>query len=213
MGDEFDAGTLERLRNFDQGDANSKRELGKVVLSTISRYGISPYPWELLKHVVLYMAVGVIEEMINSSKCTEQELQQVNDSRKQIQHVIPKFSHAPFTIQRICEIILEPRRFYSSPVKLGYALEKLLRVTCTNNDLSIAEYSKRLKELKGDKEGRNARGPEQGQMAIDVDLRPAMLLGGFGGGEGWATGPMSNDNNNNNNSNSNNSVQVMDLSE
>ena len=40
-------------------------------------------------------------------------------------------SDAPFTIQRICELVCEPERYYSTPYKLATAMMKLFAVTQT----------------------------------------------------------------------------------
>jgi hypothetical protein len=149
----------------------------RKVLATIAAVGISPYPWSDTKKVLLWCATNAIDEM--GKGCGEQEVKSANESKQQLVHALGKFASLPFTGQRFSEILLDPRRFYSSPAKLAYALEKLLRVTATVPDLSPDEYSARLAELA--KEQLPPVKPLM--MALDADMRVPMTMMGEGGRE------------------------------
>ena len=151
--------------------------LCRKVLSTIAAVGISPYPWLHVKKVLLWCATTAVEEL--SQNCSDQELRSANESKQQLIHALGKFTSLPFTGQRFCEILLNVRRFYSSPAKLAYALEKLLRVTGTVPDMTPDQFAARLAELTREKEQLPPAKPVM--MALDADLRVPMVMVG----EGW----------------------------
>jgi hypothetical protein len=150
------------------------------VLSTIAVVGISPYPWSDVKKVLMFAAASVIDEMLSSGSFAESEVRAAAESKQQLLHALSsKFSALPFTAQRFCEILLNVRKFYSTPSKLAYALEKLLRVTHCSPDLSPDEFAARFAELKRAKEELPPAKPLM--MAIDADMRVPMVMLGEGG--------------------------------
>ena len=131
-----------------------------------------------MKKVVVWAAAVAIDELATSVKCSEAEAKSAGDSKQQVLHALAKTSLMPFTAQRFCEILLNPRRFYSSPAKLAYALEKLLRVTAMNPDLTPDEFQRQMAEMAREKTDVKVTP----MMAIDVDLRPPpMMMMGEGG--------------------------------
>ena len=55
----------------------------------------------------------------------------VSDHVKSLTESLSVFSEAPFTLQRLCEILINAEAHYKSTHKLVYALKKLLSVTST----------------------------------------------------------------------------------
>jgi hypothetical protein len=152
----------------------------RKVMVTIAAVGVSPYPWADVKKVVLWATTMAIDDLAAAVRSAEPEVRAANESKQQVLHALTRSAQMPFTAQRFCEILLEPRRYYSSPAKLAYALEKLLRVSAVHPDLSPEEYGAFLENLR--KEAVPPRKPPM--MAIDVDLRPppAMMMGEGGWG-------------------------------
>ncbi len=144
-------------------------------MATIAAVGVSPYPWAEVKKVVSWAAAVAIDEMLSSSQPSEAEARAAADSKQQLLHALARTTLMPFTGQRLCEILLEPRRYYSSAAKLAYALEKLLRVSAVNADLSPDEFAAHLEALARD----SLPAKKPAMMAIDVDLRPppALMMG------------------------------------
>jgi hypothetical protein len=57
------------------------------------------------------------------------------------------FSAPPFTLQRLCELLLTPVPYASEPRKYVFAVEKLIYVSSTLPVLSPDEYNKTTAEL------------------------------------------------------------------
>jgi hypothetical protein len=150
------------------------------VLATIAAVGVSPYPWADVKKVVLWAAAAAVDDLAAAVRSPEPEVRAANESKQQVLHALTRSAQMPFTAQRFCEILLDPRRYYASPAKLAHALEKLLRVSAVHPDLSPEEYAAHLENLRKEVVP-PARPP---MMAIDVDLRPppAMMMGEGGWG-------------------------------
>ncbi len=150
------------------------------MLATIAAVGVSPYPWADVKKVVVWAVTRAIDDLAAAVRSPEPEVRAANESKQQVLHALTRSAQMPFTAQRFCEILLDPRRYYASPAKLAYALEKLLRVSAVHPDLGPEEYAAHLENLRKEV----VPPPKPPMMAIDVDLRPppAMMMGEGGWG-------------------------------
>ena len=164
-------------------------------LAPILEHGLSPYEWAKLRPVVIWTAMQRIEELK-----TDETDQVASAAKEQIRDALGKFQFMPFTMQRFCEVLENPRRFYKTCEKLAHALEKLLRVSGTLPDMTPEEHTARLEQLKEEKAGSKENGLMM--MAIDVDLRPppvvpmgSLMGGGGGGGGGGSQGGSEQENN------------------
>ena len=58
-------------------------------------------------------------------------LQEYNDDRDDVIKTLQNFGAAPFTLQRLCEILVEPTKHYTSKEKLLFAINKQTSVSST----------------------------------------------------------------------------------
>jgi len=75
-------------------------------------------------------------ECIEDEKYGEPNVEKLNteSSRDEILELMESFNEAPFTIQRICELLNSPLKYYDRLSTFLRALEKNLRVISPNNN-------------------------------------------------------------------------------
>jgi len=57
--------------------------------------------------------------------CPDRPFESFKEKRQQLVDALQAFDEAPFTLQRLCEILLEPHRQYKSTNKLLAGLDKV----------------------------------------------------------------------------------------
>ncbi|GLC36436.1 hypothetical protein PLESTB_000147800 [Pleodorina starrii] len=101
------------------------------VLAESALTGRIRYKWPLLRPLVDF----VLEQVLTAYDVeTRVEVgppgpDSVSETIERFQKLLSAFSDAPWTFQRLCEILLEPKRQYSRLPKLVLAIEKCLLVT------------------------------------------------------------------------------------
>ncbi|GAB4822185.1 hypothetical protein N2152v2_009231 [Parachlorella kessleri] len=118
------------------GVGNGLSEPLRGVLAETALTGCIRYPWHLLKPLC-----QVLIDQVFSEFAAEEQLEgpprpmpgggSPDSVRSGLHSLLDSFSEAPFTLQRLCEVLLEPRKQYRRLDKLAAAVEKLLLVTST----------------------------------------------------------------------------------
>ncbi|KAG0171206.1 protein phosphatase 4, regulatory subunit 2 [Apophysomyces sp. BC1034] len=100
-------------------------------------------PWSDLKEIIKSTVLKHCELM---EHCTSDAaaITNIDNIKTNIIHCIDRHSGPPFTIQRLCELIIEPRRHYAMFIKYLHAIEKVLFVTSTWH-----EYPENLPKTNG----------------------------------------------------------------
>jgi len=107
------------------------------ILMQIAKTGYSRYPWEKIKPLYLQKLNVVLDEFnaeLNMDKLdTHPNIDQTTfeESKLDIIERINSFENAPFTIQRLCELILSPRIHYRRTDKFIRGLTKCVSVVTT----------------------------------------------------------------------------------
>ena len=106
------------------------------VLGEIASSGSSRFEWEALKPVISMKIEAVCAEYYGSV----QDLQEPYDELlKRMLSLLTEFPNAPFTVQRLCELLLDPHRIYTTSTrKMMSAVEKLLTVSSTVPTMQVA---------------------------------------------------------------------------
>ncbi|CAK9868873.1 unnamed protein product [Sphagnum jensenii] len=129
------------LSSFCKQDA-SKREFSpemRSILEVIAATGQYWHNWEQLKTLLSFCLKQVLQDYYGSHVdaaigpprplITGETFQQLQD---RLDSALLLFTEgAPFTIQRLCEVLLNPRDAYPNLDKVALAFEKLLLVTST----------------------------------------------------------------------------------
>lgn len=94
------------------------------------------FDWESLKAVIGAKVEQVCAEYYSSNKDLNEPYEEL---LKRLLSLLQEFPHAPFTVQRLCELILDPHRIYvTSTRKVTSAIEKLLTVSSTVPVMQVA---------------------------------------------------------------------------
>ena len=106
------------------------------VLGEVSKSGKSQFEWAQLKQVVAVKLQAVCAEYHSAV----QDLPEPYDAvLERLLSLLDDFPNAPFTVQRLCELLLDPHRIYTTSTrKVCSALEKLLTVSSTVPTMAIA---------------------------------------------------------------------------
>ena len=99
------------------------------VLQEIATSGQTAVAWEPLQLVL----AAKLEAVLNEYHEKRQDLNEPFDEMvKRCLALLAEFPSPPFTLQRFCELLIDPHRIYATSTrKVGSALEKLLTVSST----------------------------------------------------------------------------------
>ncbi|KAK2645895.1 hypothetical protein Ddye_021090 [Dipteronia dyeriana] len=108
----------------------------RSILEVIATTGKFWHDWDKLKSMILFQLKQVLSEYPEANMPTEQQNASLGEAYpellKRLDEALLCFVEGPpFTLQRLCEILLAARSIYPNPSKLALALEKNLLVTST----------------------------------------------------------------------------------
>ena len=117
-------------------DSNQWTPALDEVLAEVSSTGASRFAWSSLKPVIAAKLGSVCDEY---HAATADLNEPYDELRKRLLSLLQEFPNAPFTVQRLCELLLDPHRIYTTSTrKLTSALEKLLTVSSTVPTMQVA---------------------------------------------------------------------------
>jgi len=106
------------------------------VLGELGSTGHSRFEWAQLKPVLAIKVEQVCAEYYAAVKDLSEPY---DEMLKRMLSLLAEFPNAPFTVQRLCELLLDPHRIYATSTrKVTSALEKLLTVSSTVPTMAIA---------------------------------------------------------------------------
>lgn len=153
-------GDVEQLRidldKFCSTEENTQNKFENIpttletVLTKIASNGEMPFDfeWKQISQLVKRKILYCINSM--NTKAQYQPAEEYTDSCDLLLQRMEMFTEAPFTIQRICELILEPGKYYKNTNKYIHALLKCLLVVSgwrkqAESDLPKEEPAKEVK--------------------------------------------------------------------
>lgn len=122
------------------GGGESEQKLSaeevKGVLEIIASTGKFWHDWNELKSMLLFQLKQVLSEYPEARKPDDQQISSLGESYLQLLRNLEEalfnfIEGPPFTLQRLCEILLNAQTVYPNLSKLALALEKNLLVTST----------------------------------------------------------------------------------
>lgn len=122
------------------GEKESKPEIAgeedeeevRGILQVIASTGKFWHDWEKLKSLLSFQLKQVLSEYPEAKMTTKEQEETYQDLVKKLDEALHNFEEGPpFTLQRLCEILLAARHIYPNLSKLALALEKNLLVTST----------------------------------------------------------------------------------
>ncbi|XP_053697367.1 serine/threonine-protein phosphatase 4 regulatory subunit 2 [Sabethes cyaneus] len=126
---------LERFTKLKQKEI--PRELDDY-LSFVARTGDTVYRWAVVKHLFREKLLHVITDFHDNTpsladlpQCPNVDPFNYERMRRTLLECLDAFNSAPFTVQRICELLTEPRKQYTRIDKFMRAIEKNILVVST----------------------------------------------------------------------------------
>ncbi|XP_010243595.1 PREDICTED: serine/threonine-protein phosphatase 4 regulatory subunit 2 isoform X3 [Nelumbo nucifera] len=152
--------------NLDQqilnhGDAERKHEISveevRSILEVIAATGKFWHDWDVLKNLLSFQLKQVWGEYPEAEMSTDQQNSSLGETYielvKRLDEALLSFVEGPpFTLQRLCEILLAARSIYPNLSKLALALEKNLLVTSTLS-ISTDPYPSTITQKSEEPEG------------------------------------------------------------
>mmetsp|Transcript_33380 Transcript_33380/g.34007 ORF Transcript_33380/g.34007 Transcript_33380/m.34007 type:complete len:170 (+) Transcript_33380:145-654(+) len=120
-----------------------------TLLKDVSSSGLTPVSWDLLSKVIAAMIVKVVREFEEKYGFKGPITQTCESRLGDILHLLNGFDNAPFTIQRLVELLLEPSTQYTSTYKLMNGLERILSVTSTIDTYAEVHYQEQSNYVMG----------------------------------------------------------------
>jgi len=137
MANDTDAELL-ALKDFADGDKSEIGEILEDIIGDVARTGQYIHPWNYLKHLYSYKIDKVTSSFLGSNpplgedgNKNEELTSKLEEFRKSLISMFDKFRCAPFTIQRISELLVNPSKHYKSSAKFLRGLEKNILVVST----------------------------------------------------------------------------------
>jgi len=129
---------LQALKDFANAESKQLVEELEEILDDVAKTGQYIYPWHFMKPLYACKLDQVTSQFLTASPPlnndgTEdiQELNNLKEFRDKLLQMFDKFVCAPFTIQRVSEMLTEPRKHYKSTAKFFRGLEKNILVVST----------------------------------------------------------------------------------
>jgi len=149
------------------------------ILSDIAKTGLTCNRWDHLKQLIAYkltQTVSGFSDFSSASDGTNPEENPTGSLHGRIDKALTEFPEPPFTLQRICELILQPQKHYKTAKKFLFAFEKLVTVSITNESLSLEEYEKAIEEqeqLRKQQQQRQQQSSEENNKVVEGEIAPA----------------------------------------
>ncbi|GFR63107.1 serine/threonine-protein phosphatase 4 regulatory subunit 2 [Elysia marginata] len=169
--------------------SDASKEIPPVLeqyLNGVAKNGETLFQWPLLKPLIVGKMEQVIEELqrgLSSENITSRpnvENVRFDVMRTRIMDAVHKFTGAPFTIQRLCELLVDPRRHYKRSDKFMRGLEKNVLVVST-----VDPFGRKVVSEAGNKHLVN--GMDNG---IPIFSRDSGLSSNLPPVPGWVTTPV-----------------------
>lgn len=122
------------------GPQHISEELEGIVLDIARGGAATSYPWDALCHLLARKMERVLQEFWKDSpdvKMQDGETFEQSIIKPLMASILePHRGGPPFTVQRLCELLVEPRRIYKSTRRFLYALQRALVVIATEDSLA-----------------------------------------------------------------------------
>lgn len=121
-------------------DAQLTNELEEIIRDVAKTGVTTSYPWDALRQLLVRKVELVLVEFwrnVPDLQLQEGESFEATAVEPLRQSLLePQREGAPFTVQRLCELLMEPRGIYKSTRKYLYAVQRAILVTSTEEALA-----------------------------------------------------------------------------
>ncbi|XP_018496650.1 serine/threonine-protein phosphatase 4 regulatory subunit 2 [Galendromus occidentalis] len=182
---------LQALNEFDVKSDIPIPSLLEEYLHFVASTGDTVFPWTIIKVLMRRKIEQVLCDFLITSSPDSVPTSPNVDSfkyalmKEKILEALEYFNQAPFTIQRLCEVMVDPKRYYKRIDKLMRAIEKNLLVTTTTEPRRPSSPSPHLSGVVNGFEDRTNghHSEEQDEEQMDTSGPPApcqpVVVGNF----------------------------------
>jgi len=130
-----DESLISHLEEFEKLSVKAISPQLEDYLKSVSKTGDTCYNWADVKPVLIYKLERVLDdflEMVQENgdvSCPTEE--EFSATKEKLSGLLSGFYRAPFTVQRLLELLLEPNKHYRKFDKYARGLEKILSVVTT----------------------------------------------------------------------------------
>jgi len=167
---------LQALKDFANAENKQLVDELEEILEDVAKTGQYIYPWHFMKPLYACKLQQVTSEFLNAcpplnvdGSHDEDELKKLTEFRDKLINMFDKFICAPFTIQRVSEMLTEPKKHYKTTAKFFRGLEKNILVVSTINPVT-PDQRPVLKRSRGAEE----TPVEQQNGYVDTALKPQL---------------------------------------
>ncbi|ESW03529.1 hypothetical protein PHAVU_011G021200 [Phaseolus vulgaris] len=155
-------------RDAEQNQDVSRDEVVQT-LQVIASTGKFWHDWDKLKSMLSFQLKQVLSEYPEAKLTSEQQYASMGESYIELVNKLDEaltcfIEGPPFTLQRLCEILLDAKTIYPNLSKLALALEKNLLVTSTLT-ICTDPYPEATEKVAVDQEKANEKQNEQSDSA------------------------------------------------
>ena len=98
-------------------------------LNYIKNSSKTNYSWDELKNYFIEYYKTIVNNFTNNeNENIKNEEEKTTNIDEEIIYYLTNMSKMPFTLQRMAELILEPKKYYETPFKFNYAFKKLVNI-------------------------------------------------------------------------------------
>ncbi|KAE9593453.1 hypothetical protein Lal_00029072 [Lupinus albus] len=156
----------------DHNDASSH------ILQLIASTGNFWHDWDKLKSMLSFQLKQVLSEYAEAKMTSEEQYASLGESYSELVNKLDEalscfIEGPPFTLQRICEILLDAKSIYPNLSKLALALEKNLLVTSTLT-ISADPYPQTVVQEQADQENASEEQKQESDSAAQNGIEPVV---------------------------------------
>jgi len=142
---------LHALKEFGKDSTKYESCLDDII-DEVAKSGQYIHPWQHLKNLYAFKIEKIVSDFIKtdapvydgpplSPGSHKDPTVQLTEQKVQLIHMLNRFTSAPFTLQRLSELLLQPKKHYKSPAKFIRGLEKNVMVVSTIEPTSASRVS------------------------------------------------------------------------
>lgn len=129
---------LQALKEFASAENKQLVDRLEEILDDVAKTGQYIFPWHFMKPLYAHKLDKVTSEFLNTNpplnpdgSPNDDEINKLKDFREELLQSFDKFVCAPFTLQRVTELLTNPKRHYKTTPKFFRGLEKNIMVVST----------------------------------------------------------------------------------
>lgn len=137
---------LKVLKDFATSENKELVSQLEDILEDVAKTGQYIFPWHFMKPLYVYKLDKVTAAFLKSTPPLksdgtedEAEIKNLDNFRNELLEIFDKFICAPFTIQRVSELLTNPKKHYKSTAKFFRGLEKNILVVSTINHIPFEQ--------------------------------------------------------------------------